>query len=253
MVVTRAAHQARALIELLQAEGADTLALPTIAIEGPEDPGPLDESLRDQSRYDRLLLGSANAVAQLEARAALCGLRWTLPVLCVGSKTSALVEASKAFEGPVRTPKTFRAEAMVEELKALGGLEGQRFLFPRPPTGRTALLDLLTAEGAQVEAPVAYRIVPAERPSKRLLTRLERADAFTFLSGETLACFLQLLSESKARALLSAAAVAVIGPVAKARAASLNVRVDVVPERATTEALVDALARMLGASGAPVV
>jgi uroporphyrinogen III methyltransferase/synthase len=46
ILVTRPRAQAGRLAALLEANGAEVLALPAIAIEPPEDWGPLDEAIR---------------------------------------------------------------------------------------------------------------------------------------------------------------------------------------------------------------
>jgi uroporphyrinogen-III synthase len=121
----------------------------------------------------------------------------------------------------------------------------KRVLFPRAAEGRETLIDLLTAAGVEVSSPIAYRIAAAAPASAEARAAIARADAITFLSGETLRCFLEVVPEEEGRRLLERAVVAVIGPVAESKARELGVRVDVVPKTATLEALVEALAERL--------
>jgi uroporphyrinogen III methyltransferase/synthase len=114
-------------------------------------------------------------------------------------------------------------------------------LFPRAPEGREVIVEALSALGARVDAVAVYRIRAAEPADAAKIAELEHADVFTFLSGETLRAFLEVVPEEKARALLAKSKVAVIGPVARARAEALGIRVDFMPETATIEALVEAL------------
>ena len=90
-----------------------------------------------------------------------------------------------------------------------------------------------------MEAISAYRIVPAPQASEEKIALLQDADVFTFMSGETLACFFDVVPGG--RALLDRKKVAVIGPIAKERAEALNVRVDLMPAEPTAEALVAVL------------
>ena len=123
------------------------------------------------------------------------------------------------------------------------GLRGRAFAFPRAAEGREALVGLLEAEGATVEAVVSYRLRLGDLASAEALEAVASADVLTFLSGRTLEGFLARTGP-RGRGFLERAVVAVIGPVAKARAAELGVRVDVVPEKASAEALLDALAAL---------
>jgi uroporphyrinogen III methyltransferase/synthase len=146
------------------------------------------------------------------------------------------------FTGDVFTPVVERAEGMVEALaQRWTPIAGRRFLHLRAPQGRETAIEMLEAQGAIVDAIEAYRIVPADPASEETIRSLEGADVFTFLSGETLACFMSVVPEAKARDLLARARVAVIGPIAKERADALGVRVDVVARETTVESLVAAL------------
>ncbi len=79
----------------------------------------------------------------------------------------------------------------------------------------------------------------------RDLEELGRADALTFMSGQTLHNFLALVPPEAAQDALDRCLVAVIGPVTEAAATQRRVRVDVVAKRATAEAPVEALAQAL--------
>lgn len=250
VLVTRAPEQAGALSEQLRDRGAQVVELPTILIVPPPSAEALDDALAQAEGYDGLILGSRNAVQVVVARAVGLGLTWPGPVACVGEKTAERVRSEpKVFRGPLIVPETFRAEALVPALVAhFGSVEGRRFLHPRAPEGREVIGANLSAQGARVEAVEAYRIQPApplQDPAQ--LQALAQVGWATFLSGETLKAFLGMVPE--ARAYLKARKVAVIGPVAAERAGQLGVRVDLVPEEATVESLVEGLARAAAALG----
>lgn len=251
VVVTRAAGDAPALVDRLNALGAEVIALPTIEIEPIPAPDALDAALHAQARFAMLVLGSRHAIDAVAARAAALGLSLELPVACVGARTRAHALAVLPLSGEVIAPAEARAEALFAAIEARfgGALTGQRFLFPRAPEGRETLIERLEAAGAEVDAIDVYRIVPAPPAAPDVLAALEGAHVFTFLSGETLRCFFEVVPEARARALLARAQVAVIGPVARARAEALGVRVDLVPETASIDALVDALVRGPGVAG----
>lgn len=232
VVVTRARAQAAEMIELLQARGATVLVFPVIEVV------PIEDVQLDPRGCDAILLGSKNAAELFFDRVSAV----ELPIACVGAKTAAYVATRTS--APIWIPDEYRAEAMIPMLRErLGSLEGRRFLFPRAPEGREVLIDLLTEAGAIVDAVSVYRIQTAPPPSEKDRAALASADIYTFASGETLRAFLDLVPG--APELLASKTVAVIGPVAAAKADSLGIRVDVMPKTATLEALVEAIAAHL--------
>jgi uroporphyrinogen III methyltransferase/synthase len=242
VVVTRAADQAEDMVRLLESRGARVILLPTIAIAPLEDAAPIDRSLGE--RWDMIVFGSPNAIDAVAARAQALQLTLRTAVACVGDKTRAHLERTGVFEpSALVVPKTRRAEALADAIVAhfAGALANKRILYPRAPEGRETLIDLLRAAHADVVPLEVYRIANAPRPAPEVIASLDAADAFTFLSGETLRRFFELLGEPKARALLSRSAVAVIGPVAREAAIALGVDVSVMPATASVEALVSAL------------
>lgn len=260
VVVTRAPEQSRELTSALVSRGAEVIELPVIDVRPAADLGPLDEALRAVERYGLIVLGSRNAAELLLERARASAIELSaVPIACVGAKTRAFVEA-RAPGNEVLSPPVHRAEALAElVLERLGRPVASaatepdlatarserppaRVLFPRAAEGREVLISLLTSRGVQVDAPIVYTIAPRGPASSAELAALEHATVFSFLSGETIAAFLQVAGEEKGRALLAARTVAVIGPVAMARAEALGIRVDVVPESASIEGLVEALA-----------
>jgi uroporphyrinogen-III synthase len=237
VVITRARAQVKELASLLEEAGAKVLACPTIEIVPLEDLHELDAALARS--FDVVLLGSKNAAEILFSRSAdLLDRVHSSVFACVGAKTAAFVREHTPAQ--IVSPADYNAEALLAALEnELGALAGKRILFPRAPEGREVLIEALAARGARVEAIAVYRIAGAAQPTAELVAELEKADDFTFLSGETLRAFLALVPHGAA--MLARARVAVIGPIAAARAAELGVRVDVQPKSATIEALVEAL------------
>jgi uroporphyrinogen-III synthase len=245
IVVTRSREDAREMIDALEAKGCEAVVFPTIAIRPVEDHTELDRALDRITSYDALVFGSKHAAEIVLDRAAALRVAVTARIACVGAKTKAYVE-KRVAGAAIIAPEVFRAEALVEAIdRAFLGVKGKRFLFPRAKEGRETLIDQLAGKGAIVDAPVVYAIGAAPKACEAALGELETADAFTFLSGETLRAFFEIVSEPTARRLLDRAVVAVIGPVAAEKAIALGVRVDVVPEKATAESLIEALLRRL--------
>lgn len=259
MVITRPVHESEELKARLEALGATTIVLPTIAIQPIDRFEEIDAALSAIDRFDLLVLGSKNAADALLSRARALGIVIRSRVACVGRKTEAHVARAMAepdsvlAKGPIIVPASYRSESLVDaiarELAGRGGVAGARILFPRAPEGREILIEELERRGGTVVPLSVYRIATAHPPEPAVVESLGRADAFTFLSGETLRAFLELLPEASAREWLRSSTVAVIGPVARAKAEALGIRVDVMPEEATVEGLVEALAKALAPSG----
>ena len=68
VVVTRPRAQAGALADLLEAEGAEVIPFPTIAIAPPSDPVPLERAVAAAGGYDWIVFTSANGVEAFFAR-----------------------------------------------------------------------------------------------------------------------------------------------------------------------------------------
>src|SRR5690349_18873605 len=71
VLVTRAREQAGAFARLLEAEGAQVLLVPTIAIEPPESWAPLDAALTDE--FEWAVFTSVNGVAMTRGRVEATG------------------------------------------------------------------------------------------------------------------------------------------------------------------------------------
>jgi uroporphyrinogen III methyltransferase/synthase len=245
VLVTRARHQAGETCRALEAAGAETVAMPTIAIQPPGDLGPLREAVRSLARYQYLILTSANAVpplrealeeAGLDARA-LAGLR----ICAIGPGTAAALRERFGIRADL-VPADHRAEGILE---ALAGEElgGARVLLPRAERAREILPETLRARGAEVDLVVVYRTgIPGPEELRAGLEALERGevDTLSFTSASTVESFAALLGPRLAE-LGAGKLVVAIGPVTRDACRAVGLEVQVMPERYTIEAMVEAL------------
>ncbi len=232
------------LVALLSAAQATPLIFPCLEIAPPADRSGLDRVAAGAQQADLLAFVSERALELfLEAAArAEVDLR-AIPAAAVGRKTAEALK-SRGFSS-ILCPEQFRAEALLSLIEArfAGRLRGLRVIVPRAPEGRPELVVGLEALGAVVEAPETYRLVIPGAASEAEIAEVARAEIATFLSGRAIQGFLERVGPERGRAILEGMTVAVIGPVARARAEELGVRVDVVPPEATAEALVVALSK----------
>lgn len=245
VVVTRARAQASELSRLIREQGGTAIEVPAIRVAPPDDFGPLDAAIGRLSTYDIAVLTSVNGVEHFVARLAhhqldvraLAGIE----LVCIGPKTA------EAFTGRgIRVsavPETFVAEALIELLSARD-LAGKRILLARAAEARQVLPDSLRAAGADVDVVPTYQTVRDDTDVAEVAELFEagRVDAVTFASAGTVAQFVGLLGEERARRCLAATAVAAIGPITAKAVEDLGLAVAIRARESTIESLVEAIA-----------
>jgi uroporphyrinogen III methyltransferase/synthase len=257
IVVTRSREQAGELIEMLEERGAEAIPAPTIRIAPPEDMEALDRASAQAGTFDWIVFASANAVDFFMTRLLAFGDVRDLKgvrICTIGPST-----ASRLARYGIRvdiTPAEYRAEAVIDALKADGDIRGRRFLLPRADIARDLLAEELRAAGGEIVEVVAYRTLlgGAERDSDHDIYRMlldRQIDAVTFTSASTVRNFCAIFGREQAADLLKTTVVASIGPVTAEAAQQLDIATTVMPERYTIPDLVDALVDYFGRQLAP--
>lgn len=244
-LITRAQSQAEAFAALLKAEGAEVHCIPTIEIVPPKSWQPLDFAMRDLDEFDILILTSVNGVAAFFERLLendqYYGVLTDLLVVAVGPKTAAALEEN--FIRKYLVAEDHRAEGVVE-LLLRQGVSGKRILYPRAELARPYIVEQLTAAGAEVVAPVAYRtLMPAgSRDEIRHLLAERQLDAICFSSSSTFDNLYRMLGD-ELKELLGRTRLFSIGPQTSKTIRQYGFRVDLEPEQWTLDALVAAMKR----------
>ena len=243
ILVTRAREQASALARRLEAGGAEVVEFPTIRIVPPESFAPLDAALGRLGEFRWLILTSANGVRFLWERLAeagkdtraLSGLR----VCAIGPATAAALESHGILADVV--PAEFKAEGLVEALAA-EDLAGVGVLIARAAEAREVLPDELRRRGARVEVVPAYRTLQSDEDAGaiRSMLRERSVHVVTFASSSTVRNFLEMVGPETVE-LLRGVVVASIGPITAKTAAEAGIVSQVVPDRYTIPAFVEAL------------
>jgi uroporphyrinogen-III synthase len=242
VVVTRAAHQAAEMTDLLRQAGATPVLYPCLAINPPEDTGPLDAALRAAATggYDRLVITSANTVHILAERLAALELSLSgLASAAVGPKSAKAAEELLGVNVTL-VANEHVAESLAEEMSPASG---ERLLLPQSALARPLLAGRLRAAGALVDAVEAYDtgLGQGGQPVPALLAG-GKIDAITFTSSSTVTNFLERLErEGGQRDRLAWVCLAAIGPVTAATMTEANLPVDVMPVEYTLAGLVNAL------------
>ena len=242
VLVTRSRTQASILAELLTAEGAEPVELPTIEIVPAADHPQLRQAAREISSFQWIVLTSVNGVEALfQALAeegldtrALAGVR----VAAVGPATADALMSRGVRADCV--PTQYVSESIVEELR--GRIHsGDRVLHPRAESGRQVVVEGLSTLGAFVHQVMAYRTVVPEgsREKARELLVDGRIDAVTFASSSSVRNLVELLGDDVE--LLKRPVIACIGPITADTATELGLQVHVQAREHTIPGLVEAL------------
>ncbi|MGH9484036.1 MAG: uroporphyrinogen-III synthase, partial [Terriglobales bacterium] len=250
----RSAEQAGELLSSLEAEGAEAIALPTIAIAAPLDPAPLEAALAWLARFDGFVFTSANAVRAVFARTDALAVSSPAGWICaVGPATAAALAERPGWKATL-LPASAQAAGVAAALAAMP-MAGQQVLFPRAEGAGDLIPRMLTERGASVVYPVAYRTIVAEssRAAAQALFpeqggALDRAgtrskpgvDAAVFTSPSTARNLAVLLSENHADRMRELA-ITVIGPVTEAAVRQLGWQVSAVAQRPDPASIVTAL------------
>jgi len=244
IVVTRAREQASALVDRLEALGAQCLEIPTIQIVPPDDWGPLDAALAELEAYQWVVFTSVNGVKYFFRR-----------LFEMGGDVRRLRNARIAVIGPATRdqlleygiradilPDSYRAESVVAAFNS-EVMAGCRVLLPRALEARSVLPEELATMGARVDDVCAYRTRLAPDGADTLREALENTeiDMVTFTSSSTAVNFKALLPEDKMAELMTPVTVASIGPITTETATSLGFTVALTAEDYTIPGLCDAI------------
>lgn len=240
VMVTRAGKDAAPLRARLEAEGAQVIELPTLAIAPPDTTEPLDEVLRRVSGFDWIVFTSRNAIHAVFDRLVALGLpaEIAIRVAAIGPSTAAELE-----ERGVRV-SCRPAEATAGELAAAlreQCIAGCRILIPAGDLARTELADGLRASGATVEVVTAYRTVQSLENRREALDALRSADVdvITLASPSALQNLVTMLGTDVGA--LQFVRLACIGPTTAAAVRELDLEPAAVACEQTLDGLVAAV------------
>jgi uroporphyrinogen III methyltransferase/synthase len=246
VLVPRTRAQAGELTELLRGYGAQPLEVPTIAVEPPRTPAPMERAIRGlvTGRYAWVAFTSVNAVRAvrekleeigLDARA-FAGVR----VAAVGPSTAASLAAFGIRADLVPSGEQSAAGLLAEWPpydEVLDMLD--RVFLPRADIATEALVAGLKVAGWAVDDVTAYRTVRAAPPPAPIREAIKGGgvDAVLFTSSSTVRNLVGIAGKPH-----ESTVIACIGPATAATATELGLRVDVVASSTSVEVLVADLA-----------
>ena len=140
ILITRAREQSEEFSRLLQTYGAHVVAFPTIEIAPPDDWHPLDEAIEKLASYDWVIFTSVNGVRSFIQRLKDMGKGVDVlagkKICAIGPRTQEELESMGLTVSFI--PQEYRAEGVIEGLKAIG-IKGQKILLPRARGARSIL------------------------------------------------------------------------------------------------------------------
>ncbi len=246
VLVPRTRDQAGVLSALLRSYGAVPVEVPTIAVEPPRTPAPMERAVKGlhDGKYAWIAFTSVNAVKAvrekleefgLDARA-LSGVK----VAAVGDTT-----AQALLDFGIRPDLVPSGQQSSEGLLADWAPYDDvfdpidRVFLPRADIATDTLVAGLLELGWQVDDVTAYRTVRAAPPPAETREALKGGgyDAVLFTSSSTVRNLVGIAGKPHDTTVL-----ACIGPQTSATATELGLRVDVLSPQADIATLVDALA-----------
>lgn len=248
VVITRAEEPNGPLARALEARGLACWTVPTIAIAPTDQPAALDRALEQLRDCDWIVFTSRHAVKAIVDRPAWHTARaqgGRQPrIAALGRATAERLMASGL---PVDLmPDVFGAGPLVDALQRTGGdLAGCRVLWPRADIALPLLRERLEQAGAIVDAPVAYRTIPAADAGR--IRALEealssgRVAAIAFLSPSSALGLARALGTQELRAVAAACTIASLGPTTSAALCELGAPPHVEAVEHSAEGLASAL------------
>jgi uroporphyrinogen-III synthase len=244
VLVTRPAHQADALCELIEQAHGRPIRFPTLEILPAADPAAARAALRGPC--DLLVFVSANAVEHAYPLLP-DDLPADLPIAAVGAATAQrLVECG--LEPTLVPAHRFDSEGLLA-LPALQDLHGRTVVIVRGNEGRTTLGETLSARGATVVYAEVYRRSRPQRDPRNLLQGWDRmVDVVTVSSVAGLDNLFRMLGDP-GTALLQRTPLVVVSPRLADRARAHGCHKVHVAASALDQAVLDSLCRLAEHSG----
>lgn len=243
VMVTRPAHQAANLVQLLEEHGARPFLFPVLEILEPEDSGPLLALIDRLDEFDLAVFISPNAVSKamnlIHARRRLPE---HLKLATVGKRSAIELRNHIGREADVFPARKFDSEALLA-LPPMQDMSGKRVVIFRGDGGREYLGDTLQARGATVEYAEAYRRGRPQSDVGRLQRQWARGgiDLITITSGEGLRNLFDMVGKLAQQWLRRTRLVLIherLVPVARELGCKLE---PIVAREASDEALVEAI------------
>jgi uroporphyrinogen III methyltransferase/synthase len=246
VLVPRTREQAAWLSDQLRSYGAVPVEVPTIAVEPPRTPAPMDRAIKGlvSGRYQWIVFTSTNAVRAVREKFEEVGLDSRafagIKVACVGEQTAAAIRAWGI--SPELVPSGEQSsEGLLADFPAYDDVFDpiDRVLLPRADIATETLVQGLKDLGWNCDDVTAYRTVRAAPPPAPIRDAIKGGgfDAVLFTSSSTVRNLVGIAGKPHPSTVIAA-----IGPQTAKAAQELGLRVDVLSPTPSVAALAEALA-----------
>jgi uroporphyrinogen-III synthase len=236
VMLTRPAQARDDIAEALRAAGASVDVVPLTRIVPPRDEAALQSAAQAADMADWIVFTSANGVAAFaRSRSEPLGARTR--IAAVGPATAAAIE-SLLYARAALIPKTFDAQALADELAAIGPPHASIAIF-QAQNARPNLAQRLRAAGFSITATPAYATI--EAPPADLADHVRAANAIVLTSGSGARALARGLGDSDGLRALDGKTIACIGTVTAREARRCGILVSVIAKNANAHGVVDAL------------
>ncbi len=247
VLVPRTKEQAAGVCDQIRSYGGVPEQVPTIAVEPPRTPQQMERAVRGlvTGRYQWVAFTSANAVKAVKEKFEEYGLDARafagVKIAAVGELTAEALRAFGITADLMPPPSEQSAEGLANCWPAYDDVLDpiNRVLLPRADIATEGLVARLTDLGWEAEDVTAYRTVRAAPPPAPVREAIKGGgfDAVLFTLSSTVRNLIGIAGKPH-----SVTVIAVIGPETAKTAAEFGLRVDVIAERPSAVALVEALA-----------
>lgn len=198
IVVTRAAHQAAELANLIETVGGIPMLYPCIELAAPNDTSALTTILKHIMDYDWIIFTSRNTVHAVHQHIQkhTITVDWTeIKIASIGSRTRDMIE--KVLGASVHfVPSQYTGERLAQELPVQNS---ERILLPQSELAEDTLTQLLCKRGANVESVSAYTMTIGQGGDNvPEMLKHQEIDAITFTSPSTVTNFIQRIQPQTA-------------------------------------------------------
>lgn len=240
IVITRTVEQSDSSAEVFMQLGANVIPFPTLDIVPPASWRVFDEIVLTGNKIDFLIFTSGHAVRMFMRRCVELKINFNfkkIKVVAIGSKTAAVCGNHNV---PVHIiPKEFSGEGVIAEL-VKHKLKKKVVFIPRSAIGREELPRGLEALGAIIKTAPVYNVaIPAYEKIHNHIEELHNStpNMIIFTSPSTFENYLQILNITRPCEYFANVNVAAIGPSTKTAVEAKGVKVGIMPEEYTIEAL----------------
>jgi len=205
ILVTRPAHQAKALCDLIVAMGGEAILLPAIEIVPPDDPRAVKAVIDRLDDFDLAVFISANAVAYGDDVVRARHGSWppALRIAAVGRRSAEQL-AVRGLPVDICPAAGYSSESLLaEDALQDAQVAGKHVIIFRGEGGRELIADTLSGRGARVEYAEVYRRRPPSEGAA-VFSRLLRegwVDVVIVSSNEGLDNLLSMAGAARSRLL----------------------------------------------------